>query len=670
MRLTLPLSVKFLPLLLLGVLLPQLVFAQTVRTDEYIYIGVEAEDHTRKNERWVTTTPTTPAVENDPDGNHSDQASGSTYLELLPDVRVTHEDTFGPPTAYWGRGGQGPDADYEVNFPEPGRYYVHVRAYSTGTEDNGLHVGIDGTWPDSGQRMQFCSASRRAWWWGSAQRDAGGNGSCGVEKTIWLDVDSAGIHKVSISAREDGFEIDRFALIKDLSENTRICSPQNISDVSCRNGSIENADGFVDLRVRLFAEAVGADPDVEPPNPVEVNEGSNITLTAKIENLDGFDTATDIVLTLSPVVGDWQIMAMDNRCIQEGDVFKCNLNQLHPTAPDENEPFVFTMRATNDGNLRIDASVFGAEADDTPGNDVAATIVKVIPGEPSDLKLVMNTDKSSYETGESVELNAVITNVSQITANNVNFNLSVPAGLEIEAASLPAACSSGTQIVCSFDSINPAGNATINMELLVLAAGAHTLNGQVQASNDENETNNTESVSVTSTQPEVETTTEGSVDSGEATDGGSDGNTGPAATDGGDATTGGVDTSAGSTNGETTATSGDTTGDGTTAGASDGTTGGVTDGATDGVTGSATDGTAGSVTDGMTDSTTDGTSEGMSEGMTDGATDTTTVATTSGNQTLEDDDAGAINHWLLLLLAILFSTRFYGRHKRKGVTLR
>jgi len=201
--------------------MPQAI-AQTVQTNEYIYIGIEAEDHISKDDRWVLTDPSTPAILEDPDGNHSDGAGGSKYLELLPDVRVTHEDEFGPPTAYWGQPGQGPGAEYLVDIPEPGRYYVHVRAYSTGTEDNGMHVGLNGQWPESGQRMQFCSAAKRAWWWGSAQRDAGGNGSCGIEKSIWLDVPTAGVHTFEISAREDGFEIDRVALIKDLSNNTRV----------------------------------------------------------------------------------------------------------------------------------------------------------------------------------------------------------------------------------------------------------------------------------------------------------------------------------------------------------------------------------------------------------------------------------------------------------------
>ena len=633
MRLLLSLPFNWSLVLLLGAFLPQAVIAQTEQTNEYIYIGMEAEDHTLKHERWVTTTPSTPTVETDPDGNHSDQASGSTYLELLPDVRVTHEDTFGPPTAYWGRGGQGPNVDYKVDFPEPGRYYVHVRAYSTGTEDNGIHVGIDGIWPESGQRMQFCSASRRAWWWGSSQRDAGGNGSCGVEKTIWLDVGSAGMHTVSFSAREDGFEFDRFALIKDLSNNTRICSPLNITDVSCRDGSIESADGFVDLRVRLSAEAVGTDPDVEPPNPIEIGEGGDITLSAKIENLDGFDTATDIVLTLLPVAGDWQTMTMDSRCSEEGDTFKCYLDQLHPTAPDENELFVFTMRAIKDGNLRIDAAVFGAEADDSPNNDVGATIVNVLPADSSDLMLVMSADGLDYETGEPVLLSVALSNVSQIAANNVRFNLSVPSTLAVKTELLPDACSSGTQIECLFDTVNAAGNEAINIEMTVLAAGTHTLSGQLQASNDENEANNSLSVSVSSTLADIGSTTEGSADA----DAG--GNTGPGSSNTGDATSVGQDASAG-------------------------TIGSLSAGTTAGETGGSTDASIAGTTGGVAGGATAGTADG---GASNGEVDASTGVTASSNQQLMDDDSGAMTHWFVFLLALLCSARLYGWHKRQSI---
>lgn len=42
-----------------------------------------------------------------------------------------------------------------VFFHSPGEYIVWVRVFSTRAEENGLHVGIDGTWPESGQRIQL-----------------------------------------------------------------------------------------------------------------------------------------------------------------------------------------------------------------------------------------------------------------------------------------------------------------------------------------------------------------------------------------------------------------------------------------------------------------------------------------------------------------------------------
>ncbi len=528
--------------LLLGAFVSPALHAQTVQTNDYIYIGFEAEDHIAKNERWVLTTPSTPTEENDPDGNHSDQASGSTYLELLPDIRVTHDDPFGPPLGYWGRGGEGPDADYEVNFPEPGRYYVHVRAYSTGTEDNGLHVGLNGQWPESGQRMQFCTASKRAWWWSSAQRDAGGNGSCGVEKSIWLDVDTAGTHTFSISAREDGFEIDRIALVKDLSGNTRVCTPVNIDGVNCQNGSIESADGFIDLRVRL--ESVSSDlelgPDEEAPNPTVVEQGKNVSLTALIENLDGFDTANNIVLTLSPSVGNWEMVDMDARCTADGDEFICTLDDLHPTAPNENAPFQFTLTALGTGDLRIDASVVGDEVDNTPSNDVAATVISTMGGEPvvvvfdTDVKLAMLTNKQQFETDESVQLSLIISNVGDVTADNVVFTSALPSGLSVNSASLPMECSYNDVLQCAYNSIDAAGSESVAIELIGDRASLYTLSGNVSVANELNSSNNIDSVSLLVKDPVVETTTEGSVDAtAGATTGASSGTTT------GDTTTGG-----------------------------------------------------------------------------------------------------------------------------------
>jgi len=606
----------------LGLFIPAQSAAQTVETAEYIYIGVEAEDHIAKNDRWVTTTPSTPAIEDDPDGNHSDQASGSTYLELLPDIRVTHDDPFSPPIAFWPAGGQGPDADYSVDFPEPGRYYVHVRAYSTGTEDNGIHIGINGQWPESGQRMQFCSAAKQSWWWSSAQRDSGGNGACGIEKSIWVDVPSAGQHTVSISAREDGFEIDRLVLLKDKSGNTRVCEPANIDDVSCRNGSIESADEFVDLRVRVITLPEGADPDAVQPSPVEIDQADNITLTAKIENLDNFDTANDIVLTLSPVDGEWNMIAMDDRCEQVGSEFECTLDSLHPTAPDEFAPFVFTMQAVVSGDLRIDAAVTSSDVDDSPANDVHAGLVRVLPGiapvpTTTDVGLNMDTDKNRYETGESISLSVSIANTGDNAAEDVAFRVEVPAGLNVNAAALPDACNTGSPVVCNFGSIDNDDSETFSIELTSESAGVFTLNGILEASNDENASNNIDSDSLLVEEPS---------DVGSGTDAGA---------------------TAGSTDGLTTSGTG-TASAGSTAGTSS--TGGTT--TTTGTTTSSTAFGAGTAA----------TSGTGSSGATSG--------TSSGGGSSSDSGSGAVSHWLAMLLLLVISARGYGWHQGQRIAVR
>jgi hypothetical protein len=100
-------------------------------------------------------------------------------------------------------------ASYEVDFPMAGRYYVWVRTHSRGSEDNSVHVGLNGEWPESGARMQFCPGKHQ-WYWDNRQRTI--DDHCGVIGGIWIDVPSAGKHKVEFSMREDGFVMDAFYL--------------------------------------------------------------------------------------------------------------------------------------------------------------------------------------------------------------------------------------------------------------------------------------------------------------------------------------------------------------------------------------------------------------------------------------------------------------------------
>ena len=81
--------------------------------------------------------------------NYAQEAGQQTYLKLLPDTRRTHNDVLVKGESFSNKAGELAVLHYEVKFNTPGRYYVWVRAYSTGTEDNGIHVGIDGQWPAS-----------------------------------------------------------------------------------------------------------------------------------------------------------------------------------------------------------------------------------------------------------------------------------------------------------------------------------------------------------------------------------------------------------------------------------------------------------------------------------------------------------------------------------------
>ena len=177
---------------------------------------VEAEDFDavdRENARkWVlTTVEKTPGIKPDPDPNHAKGASGGAYLEALPDTRVTHGDPLVNGVSFSNTPGECSVLYYPVIFNEPGRYYVWVRMCCTGSEDNGLHVGLDGRWPESGARLQF-TGKHGQWQWDSRQRTS--KVHTGVLGKIWLDVGKPGLHTVMFSMREDGFEFDRFMLTK------------------------------------------------------------------------------------------------------------------------------------------------------------------------------------------------------------------------------------------------------------------------------------------------------------------------------------------------------------------------------------------------------------------------------------------------------------------------
>jgi len=176
-------------------------------------VAVEAEhfsqqELTAKRAWHMVTAANDPALAPDSDGRHLLGASGGAYLEILPDTRATDKDKLITGDNFNDEPGQMAVVSYKINFTTPGRYYVWVRCYSTGSEDNGVHVGLDGQWPESGRRWQ--TVQKNAWIWDCAQRTK--EVHTGVPLQLFLDVPAAGEHVVQFSLREDGFEMDKFVL--------------------------------------------------------------------------------------------------------------------------------------------------------------------------------------------------------------------------------------------------------------------------------------------------------------------------------------------------------------------------------------------------------------------------------------------------------------------------
>lgn len=177
-------------------------------------VAIEAEHFYRQSKtdkrKWYRTSrDEKPSAGRDEDPPHVAGASGGAYLEVLPDTRVTHDDQLITGENFSNEAGVMALLHYRIRFQNPGRYYVWVRAHSTGSEDNGIHVGLNGQWPESGQRLQWCEG-KNSWRWESKQRTEAVH--CGEPYLIYLDIPEAGVHEISFSLREDGFEFDKFVL--------------------------------------------------------------------------------------------------------------------------------------------------------------------------------------------------------------------------------------------------------------------------------------------------------------------------------------------------------------------------------------------------------------------------------------------------------------------------
>lgn len=180
-------------------------------------VTIEAEDfssqHLDNKRRWITVLSqqaSHPYADNDQP--HHQGSSGIGYIELLPDTRTNHNEKLIVGENFSDKPGTSSILSYPVYFNTPGKYYVWARAYSTGTEDNGIHIGLNGDWPNTSSSLQFCKGKHQ-WTWSSAQRVKSNH--CGTSNTIFFNIKKAGTHTIQLSMREDGFELDKLILTQD-----------------------------------------------------------------------------------------------------------------------------------------------------------------------------------------------------------------------------------------------------------------------------------------------------------------------------------------------------------------------------------------------------------------------------------------------------------------------
>lgn len=244
-------------------------------------IAIEAEDFfsqekTSKRE-WFVIGDGARTPKPDPDGSHANMASGKKYIEVLPDTRVIGHSGPGPEDPlvrgenFSDKAGELAVLNYKVNFKSAGKYFVWVRLYSTGPEDNSIHVGLNNTWPESGERMQWCV--RNKWEWESKQRTK--DQHCGVERQIFINVPSAGEHTFQISMREDGVEVDKIVLSKSYNKpsgngpvaKTGNCPTNSTTENNSNTGNSNSNDDCTipsivrNHRIAYVADGNSPDPD-------------------------------------------------------------------------------------------------------------------------------------------------------------------------------------------------------------------------------------------------------------------------------------------------------------------------------------------------------------------------------------------------------------------------
>ena len=461
---------------------------------DFIAIRVEAENFSASSGGWTLTDhQNIPNILPDPDPPHYTNASGFANMELLPDRRVTHGDENIGGVTFWGGSGGGPRLEYALNIPEPGKYMVWAKAFSTGTEDNGIHVGLNGNPMPSGDRMQWCGGKNN-WTWSSAQRVD--ENHCGVPKTIYLNIDNAGDNTIVFYAREDGFEIDQFLLLKDNSNGATDCEPQANDQLKCKNTSNGQTTGIYDIPVTAVIDGntVSAPPDNLIDIDIDLNLssdrqttliGDSVEYSVELSNNDTTYTATNIAV----------LVTIDSLLTFESSVdctatsatsLLCSPSEL---AAGSNSTVRFRLMPNGEGSPRVDAQVGFDQNDSNPGNNAESLSITSSPAIPD-----FDGSLSSLASPNAIGL--IDTGTNTLAVNNAGLQTIADATIEILYDATIAihtddpACIVTSSVFCTLQDIAPSQTILLPLTLVPQGGGSTTIISELSVSGDEDTTNN------------------------------------------------------------------------------------------------------------------------------------------------------------------------------------
>lgn len=482
-------------ILILALQIPVTVFAA-----DYVGVRVNAENYTSKSAEWYLTSPNSiPDVQPDPDGPHITDADNSAYMELLPDTRVTSQDELVSGGNYWGTPGGGPTLEYVVDIPEAGTYTVWVKLYATGTEDNGIHVGINGTTPASGERIQLCGGKNR-WSWTSNQRT--NDNHCGVTQTVSVEVPAAGSNTITFYAREDGFEIDQFLLLKENNPDVEDCYPLLSDRIRCvdvqTGAQIDDTDLPITLTTDGNTSNTGSGTSAQVDIAVDIGEeistievGDSSTTTITVENLD-LITASAVEVALD--LPDSIVFVNNGNCTEANQTVTCQLGDILP-----GEAYSEDVQLTGieTGQYRIDVITSSELIDPVADNNSSSVQLTVVEATLAyDISINSVATPNVYAVNDTGRIDIVLSNEGTEVFPQSMLTLKYGNGALVSAPDLE--CSQTPEgITCSLPEINQRESLEYTLSIVAQSSGDLSVDVAVESNFDENQQNNKNTVALT-----------------------------------------------------------------------------------------------------------------------------------------------------------------------------